>query len=184
MSNFKLIYNSNPLSTDVYAVQDSLTPTQLIEIDHSVVIVGSTISETIQTVVFYIQNAYNTTNLYVITPDYINNEILIEANNSNSSFTEDSNNSSGRVTINISNTPGAGTFTIDSIVLSQADSDPCNNVKLTITTTPQASDITSPLVDTVGSNPYVTDIQRVGETVVTMNDSDGNDDSEKLFYLL
>ena len=181
MSNFKFIYNSNPLSTDIYAVQDSLTPTQLIEIDHSVVIVGATISETIQTVVFYIENAYNTTNLYVITPDYINNEILIEANNANSSFTEDSNNSAGRVTTNISNTPGAGTFTIDSIVLSQADSDPCNNVKLTIATTPQASDITSPIVDTVGSNPYVTDIQRVGETVVTMNDSDGNDDSEKLF---
>ncbi len=182
MSTVTLTYNSNPLSTDVISVQDALTLTQLIKVDYSnSSLLGSSIAETIQLTVNYIQNAYNNTNLYVVTPNYLNNTITIQANNSNSTFTEVQNNTSGRITIGISNTPSSGNFVIDTITLSQADSDPCNNVKLTISTTPQASNITSPITEVVNTNPYIVDIQRVGETVVTMNDSNGNIDTKKLF---
>lgn len=181
MSNFVITYNSNPQSGDIFSVQDALTLSQLIEVDYSnASILGSTVDETIQVTTFYLQNAYNNTNLYVITPDYLNDTITIEANNDNSTFTEIENDSSGRISININNTPTPSQFTIDSIVLSEADSDPCNNVKLTITTSPQATDITSPITDVVNTNPYIVDIQRTGDTVITMNDADGVD-TKKLF---
>lgn len=182
MSSFKITYNSNPLNTDIYSVQDALTPTQLIEVDYTgTVPIGSSISETIQITAFYLQAAYNNTNLYVITEDYINNEISISANNDSRTFTLVENDSSGRISIDITNTPTPTNFTIDSIVLSEAAVDPCNNVELTITTSPQASDITSPIVDVVNTNPYVVEIQRTGETIITMNDIDQNVDSKKLF---
>ena len=46
-------------------------------------------------------------------------------------------------------------FSISDVTISEADSDPCNNVKLTVTTSIQASNITSPISGIVTTNPYV-----------------------------
>lgn len=182
MSNFVLTYSQNPNNGDIVEIQDGLTPSQLISISYdNSPLLGLTLDATIQNTLFFVQNAYNTTNLYVITADYIAGTITFDSNNESSSFTEESNNTSGRITTTINNTPGAGTFTIDSITLAEASVNPCDNVELTISTTPDATDITSPIVDTVGTNPYIVEIQRTGSIIVTMNDIDGNEDSEKLF---
>jgi hypothetical protein len=184
-SDFIIKYNSNPLGTDSFSIQDGLTPLQLILVDYGLSTVdfpllGTTIDETILYTYQFLESAYNNTNLYTITPDYINNEISVVATNVNSSFTEESNNTSGRVTNTINNVVAPTVFTIDSITTSEADSLPCTNVKLTITTNVQATDITSPIIDTVATNPYIVDVQRTGRFNVTLNDSN-NSDTETVY---
>ena len=182
MSSVVFSYDQDIQLEDIYSVQDSLTPGQLIEVDYSnASLIGSNLSETILLTFNYIQGAYNNTNLYTITPDYIGNSITVQANNNFSFFSSGENNTGGRVLIGINNTPIPSTFFIDSVTTSEADSDPCNNVKLTITTNPQASNITTPIVDVVTTNPYVVDVQRTGNIIITMNDSDNNTDIETIF---
>lgn len=175
-SQIVITYNSLPLSTDVLEVSDSLN-LQVIEIDYSTTygglpILQATIDDTIFYTYQYLQNTYNNTNLYTITFDGGADTITIVANNIDSDFTEDSNNSSGRITTLISNVVAPVLFTIDDINTSEADANPCIEVKLTIDTNVQATDITSPVTDTVITNPYIVDVQRTGSFDVTMNNAD------------
>lgn len=178
-SNFTIKFNSNPLVTDAFSIQDALTPTQLILIDYTLSTVsgsllGSTLTETITLTYNFMQNAYNNTNLYVITADYINNEITFEANNENSEFTEQSNNTSGRVVNTINNVTPPVVFTIDTVTIDEASTLPCSNVEITVETTPQATNITSPIIDVVASNPYIFEAQRTGTIDIIMNDSNNS----------
>lgn len=178
-SQIVITYNSLPLGTDVLEISDSIN-LQVISIDYSTTYGGlpllqATIDDTIFYTYQYLQNTYNNTNLYTITFDGGADTITIVANNNKSQFTEDSNNSSGRITTTIANIATPTVFTIDDVNTSEADADPCTNVKLTIDTNIQATDITSPITDTVVTNPYIVDVQRTGSFDVTMNNADNAD---------
>jgi len=172
-----ITYNSNIVLGDQYSIQDSLTPSQLIDLDSnvSVALAGTTITDSLTVAYQFIQNKYNNTNIYTVSVDYLLNTITIDANNADSVFTEVLNNTSGAVTITISNVIAPTVFEITNITTSEVVSLPCNNVELTITSNVQATNITSPLVDVVNSNPFLVEVQRTGVVDVTMKDLNNAD---------
>lgn len=114
---------------------------------------------------------YNATNLYTIT--VVSNVVTITANNPLSQFAETSNTTAGAVTVVINNDPFTAAITIDSVTVSEADSSPCDNVKLTVTVSEQADNINTPISQAVATNPFVFDTIRVDSVDVTMEkDSD------------
>lgn len=87
----------------------------------------------------------------------------------------------------LTNTPGAyvtpdvpftinnytGTaFDVDEVTIAQADSEPCNNVKISVQTTAQADNITSPISQAVSTNPIIITRPR-SESVITLSVSQG-----------
>lgn len=94
---------------------------------------------------------YNVTSLYSITKS--GNIVTVTANNPDSQFTMVDNNPAISTVIN--NEAPPITFSIDAITISEADSNPCDNVKITVTTNEQADSLTSPLIQVINTNPYV-----------------------------
>ena len=94
---------------------------------------------------------YNSTNVYEVTQT--TNVVVIRSTNSSLSFSSEVIIPSGGASVVYNNT---GTpFSISSVTISEATTDPCNNVKLTVTTSIQASNITSPVSGIVTTNPYI-----------------------------
>ena len=176
-SKVVITYSSNIVSGDEFSIQDSLTPTQLIDLDSTTQprLIGSTLTDTLNRAFQTIQLSYNNTNIYVVSVDYLLNTITIDANNSGSSFSETSNNTSGAVSLTFSNVAVPTVFDISTITASESASSPCTNVKLTITSNVQATNITSPVSASVGANPFIVDVQRTGLVNVIMNDSNNAD---------
>ena len=119
---------------------------------------------------------YNSTNVYEVTQT--TNVVVIRSTNANLSFSNEVIVPSGGASIVYNNT---GTpFSISSVTVSEATTDPCNNVKLTVTTSIQASNITSPVSGIVTTNPYVFTYPRGSAAFdVTLIES-GNTDTKTL----
>lgn len=115
---------------------------------------------------------YNVFSLYTITIDLNANTVVVTALNPSSQFTLVSNTTAGAITIVINNDAPPSTFTIDAVALSDATvGDVCDDVKLTVDTTPQADNISSPIVDVVSANPYIFEAVRANEIDITMDES-------------
>ena len=72
-------------------------------------------------------------------------------------------------------------FSITDIAILEADTDPCNNVKLSVTTSFQASNMTSPVNSIVTTNPFVFTYPRNDSSFnLTMIES-GNTDTRRLY---
>lgn len=130
----------------------------------------------------YIQNNYNATGRYIVTQDYNLNTITIVDNIGGVSFfTEEANNTSGRLTTVISNVPLSTDINITSIDISENTLNPCNDVDITINTNVQATQITSPVNQTVNTNPFTITTSRDSLNLIDITVTDGfNSDSDSI----
>ena len=176
-SKITIKFNNAALDSDRLQIQDSYTPTVLIDIpffvNSPVLPITGIKQEDMFNVGMFLENNYNSTNRYNINIIYPNFEIEIIDNIGQSVFSETSNNTSGRLTTVESNEPITTPITIDDVTLIQ-NADPCNLVDIQITTNQQATNITSPVIQSVATNPFtITDIPRdaVNDVVITLNDA-------------
>lgn len=174
-SNITIFFNNPAQSGDILQIQDSYTPTVLIDIQFNTTItslpVTGSVKDDLLNVLSFIENTYNASNRYTITKGA--NYIVLSDNIGFTTFTEDSNNTSGRLTTFIVNDPVIVPITIDSITLVE-NAIPCSLVDIEITTNQQATNITSPVIQVVATNPFtITDIPRdaVNDIVITLNDA-------------
>lgn len=94
---------------------------------------------------------YNSTGVYEVTRT--TNVVVIKSTNANLSFSDEVVIPTGDATVTYNNT--GTSFSISDVTISEADSGPCNNVKVTVTTSIQASNISTPISAIVTTNPYV-----------------------------
>ena len=187
-SKITITFNNPAQAGDILQIQDSNTPSVLIDIQFSTVTfslpVTGVIDDDIQNVVNLLENGYNSTNRYTITPDYVLNTIEILDNIGSSLFTEDSNNTSGRLTTLIENGTVIVPITIDTITISENVSTPCFLVDIEITTNQQATTITSPVLQAVATNPFtITDIPRDSVNFITITLNDANTSATKNIFV-
>ena len=162
-SSIQLVFDSLPALDTEITIEDSLTGVNMTEVfKNSRTQVGETsiMASTGQTAVEYsarFYSDYNNTSLYSVVKDGVT--ITITALNPLSQFTI-LNTTGGAVLHNVRNVPPTAGFSIDSITVSEATINPCDNVKLTITTNEQADTISSPLSQVVSANPFIIDVPR------------------------
>ena len=173
-SNIIISFNNLLQLDDKLAIQDANTPSVLISITVKESDVLLSIDENISNTKNYLENRYNSTGRYTITPDYVNDTLTITDNIGGvSSFIVPLNESGGRLSTTINNDAVAPDFYITSIETSENATDPCNLVDLQITTSTQATNITSPVVDTVSTLSFsVNDVSRdyINLIDITVND--------------
>ena len=109
---------------------------------------------------------YNNTSLYTIVNS--SGVVTITANNPNSQFSIVANTTSGAVTSVINNVTPPIAFSLDSVTISEASINPCDKVKLTITTNEQADNLTSPISQVATANPIVVDVARQDRITVSV----------------
>lgn len=177
-SKITITFNNPAQAGDILQIQDSNTPSVLIDIQFNTntfsLPVTGVIDDDILNVVNLLENGYNSTNRYTITPDYNANTIEVLDNIGATLFTEETNNTSGRLTTLIENGTVVVPISITSITAEENATTPCSLVQLEILTNQQATQITSPVNMVVASNPFtVVDIARdsVNDIVVALNDS-------------
>ena len=177
-SKITITFNNPAQAGDILQIQDSNTPSVLIEIQFSTstfsLPVTGVIDDDILNVVNLLENGYNSTNRYTITPDYNANTIEVLDNIGSTLFTEDANNTSGRLTTLIENGTVTIPISITSVVAQENGLTPCSLVQLEITTNQQATQITNPVNQIVATNPFtITDVTRdsINDITVTLNDA-------------
>lgn len=129
----------------------------------------------------FLQNVYNVSNIYTISRDISNKKIIISSNNAN--FFINSNLTSGRITTNIINEPVIIPIKITSIDVIENSENPCNLFDFTITTSKQATKITSPVNQVVTTNPFtITGVTRdsVNDIIITVED-DNSSNTDSIF---
>tara|TARA_R110002051_G_C8769409_1_gene503345 strand:+ start:22157 stop:24169 length:2013 start_codon:yes stop_codon:yes gene_type:complete len=178
MSSTIIIKFNSPASVgDILQIQDSNTPSVLIDIQFdttsfSIPVTGDK-TQDVSNVVNLINNNYNATGRYKVTSNYVTYEIEVLDQIGNSEFTVVQNNTSGDITTTIDNTPVIDVLRIDNISLSENGSNPCGLFDLTITTNIQATEITKPVVQAVNTNPFtITGISRdsIDNILISVND--------------
>jgi hypothetical protein len=179
-SKITVTFNNPAQEGDVLSIIDSFTPSILIFIQFSSsgfsLPITGVIDQDITNVFNLLENGYNSTNRYIITTNYVLNTIVIEDNIGNTNFSITQNNTLGRLTTLIENVAVVTPITIDDVTLIQ-NADPCNLVNIQITTNQQATNITSPVIQAVSTNPFtITNIPRdaVNDIVITLNDASTN----------
>lgn len=185
MANSIVITFNNPAQAgDVLEIKDSNTPSVSLSLYFDTVssaftiAVTGNISQDITSVKTYLENTYNSLNRYIITANYSTNQITVLDNIGNSIFTESLNNTFGRITTTTENEPIYIPVSISSITLLENATDPCNLVDLEITTFEQVTEITSPVIQVVNSNPFtITGINRdsLNSILVSVNDGTSSD---------
>lgn len=183
-SSIVIKFNSPAQSGDIIQIQDSNTPSILIDIQFETgnpvptLPVSGIISQDISIVKSHLEALYNAVNRYNIIANYSNNTITIIDNIGNSTFTEEENNTSGRITTSIVNEPNYIPVSISSITPLENTTDPCNLVDLEITTFEQVTEITSPVIQPVTTNPFtITGVNRdsLNSIFVSVNDGTSSD---------
>lgn len=174
-SSIALEFHSQPADGTKITIVDSLTgismtetfkPTRT-EVGQSVI--GSDLQQTVFNYNKYFGIDYNNTSLYTISYNTLLQTVSISANNVNSQFSVSENTTAGAVTTSINNEAPPVVFGIDSIAISEASVNPCDNVKLTIETSEEAEWILSPVTQSVNTNPLVIDVPREENITVTMS---------------
>lgn len=174
-SNIIITFNNPVVLNDKLEILDSNLPTSKITLLYNdtkdELPVTDSISSDISTTKSFLENKYNATNRYIITADYVGEKITISDNIGNSNFSELFNNTSGRLTTIESNGPVITQITIDNISLIE-NASPCSLVDIEITTNIQATEITSPVIQPVATNPFtITNISRdsINDIVISLN---------------
>ncbi len=182
-SYIEITFVSIPNVSDNLVIGDSLNATNLDEefvelrLGHFLTTIGSDLNNC----AFFYQDAvgldYNATSLYVITFNL--NVVTITATQSNMVFSEEINTSSGRITVDVFNETETEAITIDDISFSEADTDPCNNVKINVTTSRLAVFIDKGSGEEANAdNPFDYDSVRNIDLSLIVKDADDNTDSE------
>lgn len=188
-SNVVLKFNSPVELGDNIQIQDDQTPSFKIDLLYNNIFISVTgdILLDLMNTKTYLENNYNATNRYIITVDYLLNEIKIEDNIGGSTFSDVFNNTSGRVTTTLNNSPVYTPVGISNIVASENSTNPCALVDLVITTNKQVTEITNPVIQPVITNPFtVTGISRdsVNAILVSVNDGTSSDADSVFIPLL
>ena len=119
-----------------------------------------------------VQDDYNT-GLYIVTVN--SNIVTIEAIQNGVVFAEVINSTGGDVTTSLFNELPIEELIITDISFSEADSDPCNTVKVSVTTNNLATEVSSPLVINPNvDNPFTFDWVRAVNINIACNNLDGN----------
>ena len=178
-SIIRIKFNSIPAVDTVFSFSDSLSGVTLSETFKVLRSIGgeATIHDTeLVTNASNYSNAisldYNWTSLYNVGV-FLDTDgfyvVTILANNVNSQFTLVSNTTAGALTYEIENSV-LNNFEIDTVTISEADSTPCDNVKITVATIDQADAITLPISQAVTTNPFVFEVLRSASiTKIRMN---------------
>lgn len=175
-SSIEITFNSIPAADTVLSFTDSVRPSipMILTFKAARTAIGECkIGSTNDGQAINYQNAfnsdYNNTALYTLTLAISPSVVLtIESNNVNSSFTLNSNTTSGALTTSIDNVTPPGVFAYDTVVISEAGSTPCTNVKFTVTTTEQADSIEFPISQAVATNPFVFETIRADAITLAM----------------
>ena len=187
-STITITFNSIPDLDTVFAFSDSLTGINIIEtfkVSRSNPFESKRHNtDTFVNAIYYTQAFnldYNWTSLYTINA-YIDNDdglakILIIANNALSQFTLGTNTTSGALTAVIDNAV-INNFSIDSVTISEADSDVCNKVKITVNTIETADTINLPISQAVTTNPFVFEYNRSGLIKIQLSNGDIVDNND------
>lgn len=175
-------FNSPAESGDILQIQDSNTPSVVIDIRFGGAFPGMPVTgitqQDIQFTTDFINDNYNATGRYNLTANYTTQQIEIVDLIGNSTFSEIQNNTAGNLTTTIDNEPVAEIIGIESIVLSENSSNPCGLFDMTITTNVQADEITSPVVQGVTTNPFtITGVARdsVDNILISVNNGNSSD---------
>lgn len=126
--------------------------------------IGSTIDETILNYKNALELDFNNISIFTVTPDYVNDKIIIVVNSPERHFELYTNTTSGAVSVEIVNN-ALPAFTITSLIASEATTSPCSNVKISVTTSEQADEIVHPINQTVSTNPFVFNVARTNATM-------------------
>lgn len=189
-SKVTIKFNSPAISGDLLKIQDNFTPSVSISIFFESLSLGNIsippsgdINQDISNVKTFLENTYNSTNRYIISENYVNKEIEILDNIGKSVFSEISNNTSGRLVATIDNEQVQLPVVIDAITLIENQTNACTLVDIQIQTQNQVSEITSPVVQPVTTNPFtITNISRDSLHNILISVNDGvNSDSESIF---
>jgi len=180
-SRFEVTVVSLPAIDEVISVSDSISGTDLFLIfkavrsaigEVTIGVLGDGIDHQVSILAKGYSTFYNNFSLYTVVMDFPNNKVIITAINLHAAtqFALVTNTTAGAITIAFFNDAPASTFTIDTVALSAATVGvPCDDVKLTVTTTPQADNITSPISQSVATNPFIFETVRGNEIDITMD---------------
>lgn len=175
---------NNPIVDDYFVISTDIGGTAGVSISEIFkttrgAVGQSTIGSSVNQTALNLKNAldidYNSTLLYSITR--AGDTVTIVSNNPYLAFTVDNNTNPSDVVITVTNdalTP----FTIDSLIGEEAASNPCDNIKITVTTSAQADNIVSPISAPVGANPYSFTVARGISTLAVVMEKDGDTDTE------
>lgn len=113
----------------------------------------------------------NVLGIYTLSVNVADLELTITATNVNSFFTEVFNDTAGAVTVTINNVAATPVLTIDTVTASAPTiGTPETTVKLSATTSAQATFISSPISSAVAINPFVFETPRADWITINMND--------------
>ena len=183
-SSLVITFNSPLINLDNFGIQDSNTPSVLMNFIYSEFGEGQTLPITgsilqdIKEAVDYININYNPTGRYSVLADYSNTSIEIIDLTGKSLFYGVFNNTGGRVSINVVNQPITPSIKINDVSISGIVGSECSLFNITTTTSIQATEITSPVIQSISTNPFtVTNISRdlVNDIVISVNDGNSND---------
>ena len=158
-SRIEIDFELIPQDGTVLNILNSLSTTsldesfQLIRTGNGESTIGNTAADSAFEYVNALTLDYNSGGLYTISR--IDTLVTIEAVQDNVVFSVSSNTTGGRVTTVITNETVAPAFSIDAVTFSEADSDPCNYVKVNVTTSELAPTVNtpSPIINNT-LNPY------------------------------
>lgn len=186
MSSIKIIFNSSPDVDAILTIRDSLRPS----IDMAQTFVSSRSSQG-QTAISNSSGAtaqnyrsamitdYNGSGLYTISYNNAEKSVTVTANNPQSNFSLITSTNGNSITTEIDNDGSSSTvFNIESVEISEA-ANPCENVRITVTSNQQATSMTSPFSQVVSSNPFTFDTTRpttsTGAIAIKMQNANGTD---------
>lgn len=181
-SNIIITFNSPAQAGDILQIQDSNTPTVLIDIQFETLALSLPVTNNIDfditNVNNLLNNAYNVTNRYTIVTNYVSKTITITDNIGNSNFTEVQNSTFARLTTSITNEPIYTPVSLKEITLLENVASPCDLVDIQIETFDQVTEITSPIIQSVSTNPFtITGINRdtANSILISVNDGISSD---------
>lgn len=182
-SKITIKFNAPASVGDILQIQDSNTPSTLIDIQYqttafSLPVTGS-ISQDISNTESLLNNNYNSTGRYKVTANYGTSEIEILDKIGNSQFSVTQNNTVGDITTNIVNEPVVTKVSISSASISENTTNTCTLFDLTVTTNIQVTEITSPVIQSVNTNPFtIVGVPRdsINDILISVNDGATSDD--------
>ncbi len=162
-STVTYLFNSLPSVDEQITITNDLSTTPILEVfkalrgDNAQSSIGIETTDSAFNLNAALNADYTSGGLYTIIWDTVDS-VIITALQDGVTFVETTNTTGGAVTVTINNEAGTPELTIDTVAYSEADSDPCNNIKVTVTTSELATKITSPVeVDPNNDNPFIFD---------------------------
>lgn len=130
--------------------------------------IGSTINETILNYVNAFNSDYNNNNSYSVSYSFVGQYVDVAAISERSFFSNIINDTNDALDVVVTNIAPVIPFTIDNVQISEADINPCENVKITVTTNEVADIIQYPFDQPVSENPFSFNWNRANSILVGM----------------